>query len=377
MRFLGLTADNWLNLSISGVVILVTIVAGRWLINLLIERVLRRFTGRTSTRLDDLLVEGLKQPAYWFLVVLVAEAMVARLSFLPNSWDDPLADIFFILYFIVVFVLVWRLSAALFDWYALEMTARAEEPKLAEGLTRFFQRIVLIVVAIIGLIVLLSHFGANITGLVTTLGVGSLAIALAAQAAFEDTISSFVIMLDKPFRVGDRVEILDLDTWGDVIDIGLRSSRIRTVDNRMVVVPNSVIGKSLIVNYSYPNNEYRIETSVGVAYGTDIEAAREAIYNAVRATEGVLPDRPVEVLFDEFGDSALNFRVLWWIELYSGKRLVDDRVNSAIYKALNAAGIEMPFPQRDLNVKLHDEDIRRLVSAWRGSLPPGEGPSSE
>jgi small-conductance mechanosensitive channel len=193
---------------------------------------------------------------------------------------------------------------------------------------------------------LLSHFDVDVSALVTTLGITSLAIALAAQTALSDTISGFTIMMDRPFRIGDRIEIQDLNTWGDVVDIGLRSSRVRTRDNRMVVVPNSVIGKSLVVNYAYPDSQYRIQIHLGISYGSDIELARRVMEETVQDLEGVLSDYPVEALFLEFGESALIFRVRWWLDSYEDTRRMFDRVNSALFHALSEAGIEIPFPQQ-------------------------------
>ena len=144
---------------------------------------------------------------------------------------------------------------------------------------------------------------------------------------------------------------MDLDTWGDVVDIGLRSTRIRTRDNRMVVIPNSQIGKSLVVNYAYPNDQYRLEIHIGIAYGSDIEKARQVMIDAVRGVEGVLPDRPVEALFLEFGDSALVFRIRWWLESYVDTRQMFDRVNTDLYKALQKEKIQLPFPQLDVHMK--------------------------
>ncbi len=118
----------------------------------------------------------------------------------------------------------------------------------------------------------------------------------------------------------------------------------------MVIIPNSVISKSLIVNYSYPDNLYRIENHVGVAYGTDLELARKVIIEAVRQVEGVTPEKPVEALFLEFGDLALIFRVRWWLEFYVDTRQMFDRVNTKIYNALNHAEIEIPFPQQDVHL---------------------------
>ena len=204
---------------------------------------------------------------------------------------------------------------------------------------------------------LLGRFDVDVSAFVTTLGIGSLAIALAAQAALTDTISGFAIMIDRPYRIGDRIEIQELATWGDVVDIGLRSSSIRTRDNRMVIVPNSVISQSLIVNYSYPDTKYRIQVHLGVAYGTDLELARRIMIEAVRGVEGVLPDQKVEALFLEFGPSALIFRVRWWLDSFADTRRMFDKVNTALYTALNEAKIEIPCPQMDVHLKNSSREI--------------------
>ncbi|HSM70800.1 MAG TPA: hypothetical protein VK851_04595, partial [Anaerolineales bacterium] len=100
-----------------------------------------------------------------------------------------------------------------------------------------------------------------------------------------------------------------------------------------------------------PSSQYRIENHVGVAYGTDIEKARQVITDAVKTVDGVLLDKPVEALFLEFGDSALTFRIRWWLDSYVDTRRMFDSVNTAVYRALNEAGIEIPFPQREVIIK--------------------------
>jgi len=365
MNLADLTQQQWIDLGISAAVVIVVAVLARRLIDLIVDRGVAKITGRTHTSLDDTIVEATRGPLYWFVVIFTAQAMVARLGFVPREWGLTIADVFFVGYFLVVFVLAWRLVGGLFQWYADEVIGQAEGQQTAKGMVQFFDNMALVLLAAIGLIVLLSHFGANITGLVTTLGVGSLAVALAAQTAFEDTFSGFIIMIDQPFRVGDRIEILDLGTWGDVMEIGLRSSRIRTVDNRMVITPNSVLSRSLIVNHSFPDSEYRIETTVGVAYGVDIERARAVIREAVEGLDGIVQARGVDVLFVEFGDSSLNFLVRWWLRSYQDRWRLFDQVNTAIYMALNEAGIEIPFPQRDVNFRLAEGEVERLAKAIR------------
>ncbi len=106
---------------------------------------------------------------------------------------------------------------------------------------------------------------------------------------------------------------------------------------------------------------------IGVAYGVDLEQARETMIRAVEKVEGVLADRPVEALFLEFGDSALVFRVRWWIDSYVDTRIMYDRVNTAIYKALQQAGIEIPFPQRDVHHKFDADSAQRFKGMFQES----------
>ena len=231
----------------------------------------------------------------------------------------------------------------------------------------FFRRLLLIFLVLIGLVMVLDHFGVNPTAVLTTLGIGSLAIALAAQTALSDAINGFLIMVDRPFRIGDRIEILELNTWGDVLDIGLRSTRIRTTDNRMVIVPNSIIGQSLVVNHSYPDLDYRMHALVGIAYGSDVDQAKRVMEEAIRRSPGVLPYRPVHVLFVEMGDSALIFRLQWWVRIQSelDRYQMYDSVLTSVYKALGEAGITIPFPQRDVHHKVDPEDREVLAALLR------------
>lgn len=365
MNLFDLTPNQWIDILISLAMIVVTAILGSWVVRLILRQFLKRLFDRTKTTLDNVVLRTLQAPLYFLALTIATEVAIDRLDFLPPEWLPFRNDLFFVLYALIALLAVWKLAVNLFKWYSVEV-APYTETELDEQLIPFLSRVSQIVLAVIGLIVLLSHFEVDVSALVTTLGVGSLAIALAAQAALSDTISGFVIMIDRPFRIGDRIELLDLDTWGDVVDIGLRSSRIRTRDNRMVIVPNSVIGKSLIVNHSYPDDNYRLEVELGLGYDTDIHQARRVLSEAVRGVEGVVQGLPIDVLFLQFGESALIFRVRWWLDSYVDTRRMFDKVNSAMFDALKKAGIEMPFPQRGVHHKISREQAERLAEAIRG-----------
>ena len=174
-------------------------------------------------------------------------------------------------------------------------------------------------------------------------------------------------MADQPFREGDSVHIKELGTWGDVLDIGTRTTRIRTKDNRELIVPNSQIVKSQVVNYNYPDTRYRQQTDIGVAYGIDIERIRKAATDAVRGVKYVLDDEPVDVYFIEFGDSARRVRVRWWIATFHEDWPALDEVNVALESAFEKAGIELPYETYDLRV--HMEDGGAIVGRSESTAP--------
>jgi small-conductance mechanosensitive channel len=358
--FLQLTLDQWVDIGISALILVASAVLGRILVNFILDRVIIRFVDRTKTSLDDVILTAVKPPLYLLVVVIGLQFGLERVDFLTTTLGVDFGDTFFVLYLFTVFLTAWRLIVNVTKWYSAEF-APLTESKLDDSLMPLLRRVGHIVLSIFGGIILLDHFNIEVSGLVTTLGIGSLAIALAAQETLSDTISGFIIMIDRPFRIGDRIEISSLNTWGDVVDIGLRSSRIRTRDNRMVIVPNSVIAKSLVVNHSYPNDRYRIQIEIGVGYGSPLEEARKVMIDAVRNVEGVLDDYPVEALFLRFGDSAMIFRVRWWIESYVDTRRMFDRVNSAL---LTALAIELPFPQQEIHHKIDQNELRRLSEVF-------------
>jgi small-conductance mechanosensitive channel len=287
------------------------------------------------------------------IIVIGIQLALARLAFIPDDLE-VISDAFFVIYLLLVYAAVYLLLGGLAEWYGDEVVFNTDTD-LDDKFLTFFRALSRIVVSIIAFIILLGHFGIEPSALVTTLGISTLAIALAAQETLSDVIAGFMIMLDQPFAIGDRVEIQDIDTWGDVVEVGLRSTRILTRDNRLVTIPNSVIGKGLIVNYSDPSTVYRVQTHVGVAYGTELSKARKIMIDALNEQEWVMKARPVEALMLEFGDSALIFRVRCWIEDYVDTRRVMDKMNSALYEALHREKIEIPFPRRD--VHLHPSSV--------------------
>jgi len=344
--FLRLETADWANLLISLLLVLAAYGIGTWLIYWALARVVRR----TQSELDDQLFKAIRSSLRWMVVVITLHFATKRLVFLSIGTKIFLSDLYFILLLLLAVVIIWKTIDVAEKWYR----GKSVEMKNAEQLgpvISWLVRLAHVLVIMTAAVILLGHFGVDVVAFAAALGLTGFAISLAARDTIADVIAGMIIMFDRPFRIGDRIEIQDENTWGDVTDIGLRTTRIRTRDNRLVIVPNSIIGKNQIINYTFPDPRYRIQTHLSIAYGTDIDTVRRIIIDTIRQVEGVLDDKPVDALYIEMANNAMIFRARWWIESYEDTRRMFDKVHTALQKALETAGIEIPNDIFDVNLK--------------------------
>lgn len=348
------------NLIVSFVVVaLVATFGGR-----LVYSLLRRFTDRSTMDLDDVILRAIRPLIGWLIAAIGFQIATSRLEFLSDAAREVLESVYFILYLFVVVAAVWRLGDYLVDWY-IDKNREHMDANLVAQVVPLLKRLTHLALLLIGGIVLAAHFGINVLAISAALGITGFAIALAAQDTIANMISGLAIMVDHPFRLGDRIEVPDVGTWGDVVEIGIRSSKVITRDNRMVIIPNSNIADNTVINYSLPDSSYRLESDVGIGTNMDIPTVQRLIREAVRKVDGVLLEKPVDVWFTEFGDSSNTFRVRWWVETYADKRRVTDSVNTAIQQLALREGIDIPNPTYTLENQLclRDEDIEKIVKA--------------
>ncbi len=359
--FLGLSVVDWTNLAISLLYVLAGYLIGTWLIRYLLPRVVRR----TRTEFDDRLLEAVGGEVRWLVVILALYVATGRLTFVSAGLKTFLGDVYFVVGLVLVVRVVFKLID-LADGWARRRTMEAGRGGELEHVNVLLTRVARVVTAALALIILLGHFGVDVTALSAALGLGGLAITLAAQDTIADAIAGVIILVDRPFRVGDRIEIPGAGTWGDVLDIGLRTTRIRTRDNRVIILPNSTIGNNQVMNYSYPDPSYRSETHLSVGDDTDLELARRLIVDAVRGVEGVVVDRPIDALYIEMGSSGVIFRVRWWIATYRQRSHNLDQVHTALQAAFVQAGI--PFASTTQSVKLQAdaETVQRVADTFKG-----------
>jgi MscS family membrane protein len=266
--------------------------------------------------------------------------------------EDIIVGLEYLIYIYFIFVLLisaFRIITLVFDWYAEKINAN-ENKDLSGSLFPLLKKISKILLTALAVVILLSHFKIDISGLIVSLGVGSLAIALAAQETLSNMIAGFIVMIDRPFRIGDRIRI-GADVVGDVVGIGIRSTKIMDFDKNIIIVPNNDIIKSRIINLSYPTNTTRVLIEVGVAYGSDIDKVKAVLIEAAKSHPKANTDIEPEVVFMKFGDSSIDFRLDVKTEIYTDAFMLGSDLREIIYKKFNENKIEIPFPQRVVYVK--------------------------
>jgi small-conductance mechanosensitive channel len=220
-------------------------------------------------------------------------------------------------------------------------------------------------IVILGLLVGVGFLGIDLSSLAFIIGALGVGIGFGLQNVVNDFVSGLILIFERPVQVGDTVEVGALT--GRITTIGMRTSRIRTYGGSEVIVPNGELVSNQVINWTLSDKERRLEIVVGVAYASDPDQVSAILYEVAKAEEEVMNEPEPIVVFEAFGDSALQFRLYAWIRDFDQGLTVRSKLTTAINNALLQAGIEIPFPQRDLHVR----SIAPGIVA-----PPGNAPEA-
>jgi small-conductance mechanosensitive channel len=317
-------------------------VAARFL-SFLFAKVLASAARRTATTLDDRLVLAVKRPVTYALFLIGAYVAVHR-SPLLEEWKTRIDEALFVLSVLLITLALIRAYAILLAWYTNE-SPRAVSGGLGVEFGPLLSKLGSLAIALIAGITILEHMGVKVESLIVSLGVGSLAVGLAAQDTLANMFAGFTLMLDRPFKIGDRIQLASGEV-GDVTAIGMRATRLKTPDESVLVIPNSVLTKEKVTNQSLPTPHLTTRIDVGVAYGTDLGRAREILTAAALASQLTDPDRPPQALVTRFADHAVLLRLVFWPRTFSDQGLAVSQVHEEIWRRFADAGIEIPFPVR-------------------------------
>jgi small-conductance mechanosensitive channel len=315
--------------------------------------------GGEPGRIDRWLAEYTGTPTFLLIVAIGTQVIFAHVAEIPEV--APLTITRYIsgaTYIFTVLASTWVVYAlvrGITEWYLgrfASHTATGIDTQLVPAL-RLTAKVVLIFVAAT---IILGHFDVQITALLGAAGFASLVFALAAQATVANIIAGFTILMDRPFRPGDRIEIVD-GRAGDVQEIGLRSTKILSTDYTLLIVPNAELAKSSIVNYSYPTNRLNVHQKLAVPYGADVDRVKQILLDVLSSNPLVLDDPAPNAILAGLGNAALQMNFGFWIADFRTQGQVTDEINRALYARLTQAGVPLPAPTE-------------IVSAQTGWLSP-------
>lgn len=221
--------------------------------------------------------------------------------------------------------------------------------KLDEGTSYTLSRITQYVIITIGALVAFQFLGIDLSGLAVIFGLLSVGIGFGLQNITANFMSGLIILFERPIRVGDRVMVGEIE--GDIIEINIRSTNVRTVNNVSIIVPNSEFVSKDVVNYSHGDSTYRLDVNVGVSYNSDLETVLKALNEVAAENKMVLSSPQAEVHLVGFGDSSWNMQLRAWIGDVKDYPRLRNELNQAIVEKFREYEVEIPFPQRDLHVR--------------------------
>jgi small-conductance mechanosensitive channel len=317
------------------------------IINFILKRFIERLTAKTESKLDDLIVEAISLP---IIVGIVLLGVFIALQGLPElaTYADLINSAYTVFYILFGALIAIRIINAFVQWYALEV-AHKTKSKVDEQFLPMIKRVISGVVLLIALVWILGAFGVEITALVATLGVGGIAIALALQDTLKEFFSGAHVILDKPIRIGDFIELESGDK-GTVTDIGWRSTTIKTFARNYVIIPNSKLASSKLINYDQPKQELGFSVDVGVGYNENLEKVEKVAIDVAKKilkSQGTgAKDFEPFARFQEFGDSNINFKVIFRVNSYPDQFAIKHEFIKAIKKRFDKEGIEISWPVR-------------------------------
>ena len=319
-----------------------------WVLAWTLRRVGGRITRRTKTEVDDIVLKHAIS-ILKYIVFIVAAAMAVR-----TLGIEILDKIFYATLIILVGVSIERILSALLDFLEHRVAARTES-KIDDAIFRLLHSLSKAIVYSVAIVLALDVIGINITPFLAGAGVAGIAIGFAAKDTLSNLIAGVILIMDRPFELNDRIEVWNApqnsSTWGDVVQIGLRATKIKTTDNIIVIIPNNELMRRDIINYTAVSDAIRIRVRVGIAYDADVEKAQGVMLKIAAETQGVMKQPAPRAVVVSFGASSIDLELRVWIHDARQRLVLISELTGKIKAGLDVAGVEIPYPKRDIYIK--------------------------
>lgn len=322
-----------------------------FLAKIILKQVLKPLAEKTKTKIDDLIIKSLSSIIFYIALLLGFKVGLQNFEVGENiqAIFDGIINTFLV--FIVAVFLLKIISG-----FALQQTKEWKfktKTTADERMIPFLQKIFKAVVIILALIFAFNAWKINISPLLATAGIAGIAIALAVKDSLNNILGGLQLVLDKTFKVGDKIQ-LESGELGVVMDVGLRSTKLKTYDNEVIYIPNGYLANTKIKNFTEPDLSIRTSVNFGVEYGSDTKKVQKVVLEAMKKIESIIEQPEPVVLFLKMSDFSLDFVAKAWVESYADAYSTKLKMTDEIYNALNRANISIPFPTRTVYTKKTD-----------------------
>lgn len=362
-RMLEVFSRHWQVLVVPFSVLLVVIGFG-WFARRMVFRLLEKWAEKSRARFDDLLVQTVRGP-FMLWVMMLGLYLAAQSSELPDRFTAFISKALLVLWIISLTVVAAKVAGLLVKLYGSAASSTLPVTTLTQSLAS-------LAVAMVGILILLDTLHISVTPILTALGVGGIAVALALQDTLSNLFAGFYVSLAGQVRVGDYIK-LDTSEEGYVTDISWRSTTIRALPNNLIVVPNAKLAQAIVTNYHLPEKRMSLLVPVGVSYDSDPEEIERILTEEATSAAGQIPGllaepAPFVRFIPGFGNSSIDFTLICQVAEFVDQYLVQHELRKRIFKRFRREGIEIPFPIRTLYIKNGAEVAEPVSSSRREDL---------
>lgn len=343
------TLSGYEKIIVAVLIFLASIIVAK-IVYAIVERYFKKLAARTKSRVDDELLSILHKPLYYAIILVgVYIAVIYLLTSMgyagySNYVTTPIS--------IVLIVLVTWVIASVVNVVINEFgrnLASRTKTSLDDEAIPFLSKVANFAIYIVAFMIIMDQLGIEISPLIASLGIAGFAIGFAAKDTIANLLAGFFILSDRPFSRGDRIQVGSY--LGEVVDIGLRSTKIETLDHTFVIIPNEKIISNEVTNYALPDLQLKVKITLGVAYGSDPDKVKKIVLDIANSSEFVMNNPAPAIFFRELGESSLNFLLITWVDNFKDKLKVIDDINSKVYREFDKEGIEIPFPCRNIYMR--------------------------
>ena len=319
-----------------------------WIYDAIIRKLEKKYYHRPFFEKNDRVFILLRRAGHYAILIMAGIGLL-------NLFHAPIVErIFYAFMIILISSIANSFVTSLLPFLEQRLTTKTQT-RVDDMIVNLASKFSGIAIFATGGILALDVLGLNVMPFVAGAGVAGIAIGFAAKDTLSNLIAGVLLIIDRPFEVGDRIEVWSAPnnsaTWGDVLDIGLRATKIRTTDNIVIVIPNNEIMKRDIINYTAITKEIRVRIPIGIAYDTNVKKAKEIIARVGLELDWVMREPSPKVVVTSFGESSVDLQARVWIN--DPRRRMDtiSHITDRVKEVFQEEGIEIPYPKRDIYIK--------------------------